>query len=134
MTIALTCLYKTSLKPLPHQTQSIIILSINHHSLSWEYRISYICYSLHVLNFVSDYFISPFYIAVTRLDPSVTILMFSACEKKSCVNVSIESFNVNLERMPGLDRRITLHPVEGLLEDVYIPHIGKKPKHISWYI
>ena len=55
--------------------------------------------------------------------------MFSACEKKSCVNVSFESFNVNLERTPGLDGRITLHPVEGLLEGMYISHISEKLKH-----
>ena len=60
--------------------------------------------------------------------------MFGACEKKSCVNVSIESFNVNLERTPGLDRRITLHPVEGLLEGAYMSHVSEKLKHISWYI
>ena len=87
-----------------------------------------------MLNFVSDYFISPFYIAVTPLDPSVAILMFDECQKKSCVNVFLESFNVNLERTPGLDRRITLHPVEGLLEGVYITQISEKLKHISRYI
>ena len=71
------------------------------------------------------------YIAVTPLDPS-TILMFSACEKKSCVNVSIESFNVNLERMPGLNRRITLHPVEGVLFDgTCISRVSEKLKHVG---
>ena len=52
--------------------------------------------------------------------------MFAACQRRSCVNVTIvddevlemvvESFNVTLERTPGLDNRITLNPVNGVVE------------------
>ena len=51
-----------------------------------------------------------------------TVLMFAACETRSCVNVTIvddlvdeleEILNVTLERTPGLDSRITLYPVDG---------------------
>ena len=54
-----------------------------------------------------------------------TILMFAACEMRSCVNVSIvddmilentESFDVILERTPDLDSRITLDPGNGIVE------------------
>ena len=54
-----------------------------------------------------------------------TILNFPACETKQCVNVTIvdddvlenvESFDVTLERTPGLDMRITLDPVDGVVE------------------
>ena len=54
-----------------------------------------------------------------------TILMFEACQKRSCVTVTIvdddilemtESFDVTLERTPGLDSRITLRPVDGVVE------------------
>ena len=54
-----------------------------------------------------------------------TILMFEACQRRSCVTVTIvddevlenvESFNVTLERTPGLDMRITLDPVDGVVE------------------
>ena len=52
-------------------------------------------------------------------------LPFSACQNRSCVNITIhddmivenvESFNVTLERTPGLDMRITLDPVDGEIE------------------
>ena len=54
-----------------------------------------------------------------------TILMFEACQRRSCVTVTIvddevlenvESFNVTLERTPGLDMRITLDPVDAVVE------------------
>ena len=52
------------------------------------------------------------------------ILNFPACETKQCVDVTIvdddvsegdESFNVTLERTPGLNMRITLDPVDGII-------------------
>ena len=54
-----------------------------------------------------------------------TILMFEACDKRRCVNVTIvddgihemtESFTVTLDRTPSLDSRITLDPVDGVVE------------------
>ena len=51
--------------------------------------------------------------------------MFHSCENKSCVNVKIyedmileekEQFHVTLERTEGLDSRILLSPVNGLVE------------------
>ena len=54
-----------------------------------------------------------------------TILMFEECDRRRCVNVTIvddkvlemtESFTVTLERTPGLDSRITLDPVDGVVE------------------
>ena len=54
-----------------------------------------------------------------------TILNFPTCGTRQCVNVSIvdddvlenvESFDVTLERTPGLDVRITLDPVDGVIE------------------
>ena len=54
-----------------------------------------------------------------------TLLSFAACQIRSCVNVSIindvvlenvESFDVTLERTLGLDSRITLNPVDGVIE------------------
>ena len=54
-----------------------------------------------------------------------TILIFDACQMKSCVNISIvddiiqendESFNVTLERTPDLDSRIILVPVNGVVQ------------------
>ena len=54
-----------------------------------------------------------------------TILMFGACGTRHCVNVTIvnddilempESFTVTLERTPGLDSRITLNPVDTVVE------------------
>ena len=53
-----------------------------------------------------------------------TILRFPTCGTRQCVNVSIvdddvlenvESFYVTLERTPGLDVRITLDPVDGII-------------------
>ena len=52
-------------------------------------------------------------------------LPFSACQNRSCVNITIhddmivenvESFTVTLERTPGLDMRITLDQVEAGIE------------------
>ena len=71
-----------------------------------------------------------------------TILMFEACDKQRCVNVTIvdddvletvvESFTVTLERTPGLDSRITLRPVDGVVEItdndgeyMYLPFISQ---------
>ena len=60
-----------------------------------------------------------------------TILSFSACETRQCVNVAIvddimnepeEEFNVTLERTPDLDSRITLHPDNG---EIFIKDDGK---------
>ena len=54
-----------------------------------------------------------------------TLLSFAACQIRSCVNVSIindvvlenvESFDVILDRAPELDSRITLEPVNGVVE------------------
>ena len=53
-----------------------------------------------------------------------TILSFRTCGTRQCVNMSIvdddvlenvESFDVTLERTPGLDVRITLDPVDGTI-------------------
>ena len=55
-----------------------------------------------------------------------TILMFEACQRRRCVNVTIvddevlerevESFTVTLQRTTGLNNRITLNPVDGVVE------------------
>ena len=54
-----------------------------------------------------------------------TILIFGACETRHCVDVTIvddevlemtESFRVTLERTPDLHMRITLDPVDGVVE------------------
>ena len=54
-----------------------------------------------------------------------TILSFAACEIRRCVNVTIvddlvdeplEFFDYTLEGTPGLDSRITLDPVDGVVE------------------
>ena len=54
-----------------------------------------------------------------------TFLMFDSCEMQSCTNITIvddmvlellESFSVTLERTPGLDDRITLDPIDGVVE------------------
>ena len=54
-----------------------------------------------------------------------TILEFDTCETRQCTEISIvddmiveltESFSVTLERIPGLDSRITLDPVYGEIE------------------
>ena len=51
-----------------------------------------------------------------------TILMFTACDTRQCVEVPIvddetleltETFTVTLDRTPTLDTRITLNPVDG---------------------
>ena len=53
-----------------------------------------------------------------------TIVTFGTYDTQQCVNITIvddevlenvESFFVNLERTPGLDSRITLNPVDGLI-------------------
>ena len=55
-----------------------------------------------------------------------TILRFSACETRRCVNITIvdetdifdepsEAFIVTMERTPGLNDRITLDPTNGLM-------------------
>ena len=58
-------------------------------------------------------------------DAVSTVLMFAACEVRHCVNITIkddkipvqiESFNITLERTVGLDSRITLEPVDGVIE------------------
>ena len=62
-------------------------------------------------------------------DAVSTVLMFAACEVRRCVNITIkddkipeqiESFNITLERTVGLDRRITLEPVDGVIEIIDI--------------
>ena len=54
-----------------------------------------------------------------------TLLMFDECKRRSCVNISIEddlvlemeeSFNVTLKRTIGLDSRIELSPMDGVIE------------------
>ena len=54
-----------------------------------------------------------------------TFLSFPTCGTRQCVNVTVvnddvlenvESFDVTLERTPGLDMRITLDPVDGVIE------------------
>ena len=54
-----------------------------------------------------------------------TVLLFAACCSMSCVNVpivddvimeNVESFDVTLERTSDLDSRITLDPVNGVVE------------------
>ena len=53
------------------------------------------------------------------------ILSFAECQRKSCVNVTIEDdevlettefFSITLERPPGLDDRIELDPVDGMVQ------------------
>ena len=53
-----------------------------------------------------------------------TILTFAACDTRRCANVTIrndtddeldEMFNITLERTPGLNGRITLNPVNGVV-------------------
>ena len=71
-------------------------------------------------NFLSSFSVSPLdYIAVD------TILMFAACQMRSCVNVTVvddvilenvESFDLILERTPDLNSRITLDSVNGVVE------------------
>ena len=54
-----------------------------------------------------------------------SILAFDTCDTQQCTEIPIkddmkaeltESFNVTLERTPGLDSRITLDPVDGKIE------------------
>ena len=61
-----------------------------------------------------------------------TTLFFSGCDNRSCANVSIvldnlieetETFTITLERPLGLDARITLNPVNGV---VNIKNIASK--------
>ena len=53
-----------------------------------------------------------------------SILMFDACDTRHCVDITIvndtndepdEMFAVTLERTPGLNDRITLDPVDGVV-------------------
>ena len=53
------------------------------------------------------------------------ILLFASCQRRSCINVTIEDdnalelvelFNVTLETTTGLDERISLSPVNGVVE------------------
>ena len=53
------------------------------------------------------------------------LLSFAECAQQSCINVTIlddlvdeptELFNVTLERTAGLDSRIELNPVDGVVE------------------
>ena len=53
------------------------------------------------------------------------LLGFAACDRSSCVDIPIvddevlelvESFNLTLERPSGLDNRISLSPVDGIVE------------------
>ena len=66
------------------------------------------------------------------------ILMFGACQTRSCKNVTIvddlvdepeEFFRVLLTRTTGLDSRITLNPVEGRI--VIMDNDGKSYLHIA---
>ena len=66
------------------------------------------------------------------------VLMFGACQTRSCTNVTIvddlvdeeeEFFRVSLTRTTGLDSRITLNPVEGRI--VIIGNDGKSYLHIA---
>ena len=54
-----------------------------------------------------------------------TVLMFAACERKNCVNLYItndiilekdESFDLTVEKTSDLESRITLDPVNGVVE------------------
>ena len=54
-----------------------------------------------------------------------TLLNFDACATSQCTEIMIvddeipentESFNVRLGRTPGLDDRITLNPVDGVIQ------------------
>ena len=56
--------------------------------------------------------------------PVSTALSFSGCDIRSCANVSIvldnlieetETFTITLERALGLDARIVLYPVNGVV-------------------
>ena len=58
-------------------------------------------------------------------DPVSVILAFSACDTRQCIEILVEndmitemteSFFITLERTSGLNRRITLDPVETEIE------------------
>ena len=64
--------------------------------------------------------------SVTPMDYGAvsTILTFAACDTRRCVDVPImndtddepdEMFTITLERTPGLNDRITLDPVDGVV-------------------
>ena len=64
-------------------------------------------------------------VATTDYSTVSTILQFSACQRRVCVNITIqsdgvpeqtESFFVTLERTPGLDSKVTLDPLDGEIE------------------
>ena len=111
----------------------IVISLCNLHSLSvWDYI------NIHTKKNYTPICKAPFkcilrdnahyvYFTVTPMDyiDLSTILSFPACGTKQCVDVTIvndevlenvESFNVTLERTPGLDMRIILDPVDGVVE------------------
>ena len=69
--------------------------------------------------------ILPVSVNLMDYDDVSTTLTFGACENQSCVNIIIvndmlheedEAFNVTLERAPGLNENITLHPVDTVIE------------------
>ena len=73
----------------------------------------------------NNYNISSLAVAPMDYGAVDTLLSFAACQIRSCVNVSIindvvlenvESFDVILDRAPELDSRITLEPVNGVIE------------------
>ena len=66
----------------------------------------------------------PFLVSPMDYGTVAASLIFEVCETRRCVNISIEddmtlenieSFNVILERSPGLDSRIRLDPVIGVV-------------------
>ena len=69
-----------------------------------------------------------------------TSLVFAACQMRSCVDVyimddmileNVVSFDVTLERTPSLDTRITLDPVNGVVE---ITDNDGRDDYLWWYI
>ena len=55
----------------------------------------------------------------------VLVLPFAPCDKRICVDVpivddeiveNVDTFEVSLQRPPGLDSRITLSPVDGIID------------------
>ena len=88
-------------------------------------------------------FLLSFSFAASSLDYGAlnAILKFAACEMRSCVDVYImdditlendESFDLTLERTSGLNSRITLDPVNGVVEitdndaDFLVVHKGNR--------
>jgi hypothetical protein len=65
-----------------------------------------------------------------------TILIFTTCQMRSCVNISIvDTLNVTLERTPNLDSRITLDPpAHGVLEfaDNDVAAVGLERTFSEW--